>query len=115
MVILVLSYSKNLPLPEYDNILIFVICILGSELLVRVNATGGVVETVYDAGSNKLTGVYELDGDLIVVMEETTKRLKFTSNLYPEIETYSYSAGSAEVIPYLVNNMYNTYYNTIQY
>ena len=90
------------------------ICTLGSELLVRVNATGGVVETVYDAGSNKLTGVYQLGGDLIVVMEETTKRLKFTSNLYPEIETYSYSAGSAEVIPYLVNNIYNKY-NTIQY
>ena len=113
MVILVLSYGKNLPFPEYDNILIFVICISGSELLVRVNATGGVVGTVYDAGSNILKGVYELGDDLIVVMEETTKRLKFTSNLYPEIETYSYRAGSAEVIPYLVNNMYNTY-NTIQ-
>ena len=113
MAILILSYSKNQLFPQYDNILIFVICISGSELLVRVNATGGVVGTVYDAGSNELTGVYELGVDLIVVMEETTKKLKFTSNLYPEIETYNYRAGSAEVIPYLVNNMYNTY-NIIQ-
>ena len=78
------------------------ICILGSELLVRVNTNGKVVGTVYDAGSNELTGVYELGGDLIVVMKETTKRLKFTSTFYPEIVPYSYSAGTAEVIPFLV-------------
>ena len=68
-----------------------------------MNATGGVVETVYDAGSNELRGVYELGDDLIVVMNSPyIKRLKCNPPLYPEIQTYNYSAGISEVIPYLV-------------
>ena len=79
------------------------ICISGSELLVRVTATGAVVGTVYDAGRSELRGVYELGDDLIVVLESPyIKRLNFNPPLYPEIDTYNYIAGISEVIPYLV-------------
>ena len=79
------------------------ICISGSELLVRVSATGAVVGTVYDAGSNEISGVYELDDNLIVVLESPyIKRLNFNLPFYSEIDTYNYSAGISEVIPYLV-------------
>ena len=83
----------------------FVIYISGSELLVRVNASGHVVETVYDAGINKLAdaGVFELGDDLIVVMESPhIKRLNFTSPSYPEIDTYSFTSGGPVITPYLV-------------
>ena len=79
------------------------ICISGSELLVRVSATGAVVGTVYDAGSNDLRGVYELGDNLIVVLKSPyIKRLNFNLPFYSEIDTYNYIAGISEVIPYLV-------------
>ena len=77
------------------------ICISGSELLVRVNGGGAVVDTVYDAGSNQLRGAYILGDDLIVVMRSFVKRLRFTPP-YQEIDSYNYSSGSSYVIPYLV-------------
>ena len=78
------------------------ICISGSELLVRVNGSGAVVDTVYDAGSNELRGAYILGDDLIVVMKSPfVKRLSFTPP-YQEIDSYNYSSGSSYVIPYLV-------------
>ena len=76
-----------------------------------MNATGGVVGTVYDAGRNELRGVYELGDDLIVVMESPyIKMLNFNPPLYPEKDTYNYSAGISEVIPYLVIIFCNRYY-----
>ena len=69
----------------------------------RVDDTGAVIEPVYDAGSHEVRGVYELGDDLIVVTKSPyVKRLDFMSPSYPEIDSYSYSAGVADVIPYLV-------------